>query len=275
MSLPPEQSARVDGMTITYREAGSGFPLVLVHGMGGGSAAWEAQYESLSDRYRVIGWDGPGFGGSDEFDDERPLVDDYARVLAGFFDALDIERAHLAGHSFGGILICAHARRHPDRVAGLALLQAVVGHMALDWTPERRAETEQNRHGEIAAVTRDEFARIRAKSAMADGTPDDMIERAARISYSTRPRGYLQQWAAMFQANIFDELADGIDAPSLFVSGGQDATSTGAARDRIKAAMPGIRTAEIAHSGHVIYMEAADELNILLGEFFDSQGDTP
>ncbi|MBT6428599.1 MAG: hypothetical protein HOK30_13110 [Rhodospirillaceae bacterium] len=110
---------------------------------------------------------------------------------------------------------------------------------------------------------------------MADGTPDDMIERAARISYSTRPRGYLQQWAAMFQANIFDELADGIDAPSLFVSGGQDATSTGAARDRIKAAMPGIRTAEIAHSGHVIYMEAADELNILLGEFFDSQGDTP
>ena len=77
------------------------------------------------------------------------------------------------------------------------------------------------------------------------------------------------------QPKAIDELADGIDAPSLFVSGGQDATSTGAARDRIKAAMPGIRTAEIAHSGHVIYMEAADELNILLGEFFDSQGDTP
>lgn len=275
MNSPPKQSIQVNGMTITYREAGSGFPLVLVHGMGGGSAAWEAQYNALADRYRVIGWDGPGFGGSAEFDDDRPVVADYTRVLAGFLEALEVERAHFAGHSFGGILICAYARRHPDRVAGLALLQAVVGYQALDMTPERRAEMEQSRHDQIESLTPEQFARIRAESAMADGTPEDMIERAARISYSTRPRGYLQQWAAIFQANIFDELAGGVSAPSLFVSGGQDATSTGAARDRIAAAMPGIKTADIAHSGHVIYMEAAEELNALLGEFFDAQGTTP
>lgn len=262
-------------MTITYREAGSGFPLVLIHGMGGGSAAWEAQYDGLSDRYRVIGWDGPGFGGSDEFPNDRPVVADYARVLAGFLDALDIERAHLVGHSFGGILICAHARRQPGRVASLALLQAVVGYQALDMTPERRAEMEQSRHDQIASMTPGQFARIRAESAMADGASEDMIKRAARISYSTRPRGYLQQWAAMFQADIFDELAAGVTAPSLFVSGGQDATSTGAARDRIAAAMPGIQIAEVARSGHVIYMEAAAELNSLLGDFLDAQGNTP
>ena len=272
MSLPVEQTIDIDGMAITWREAGSGFPLVLVHGMGGGSAAWQAQYAGLSGRYRVIGWDGPGYGRSDEFADERPLVADYARVLAGFLDGLGIERAHLAGHSFGGILVCAHARRHADRVASLALLQAVVGYQALDMTPERRTELENKRHDDIAAVTREEFALIRARAAMADDADEEMIERAARVSYSTRPRGYLQQWAAMFQADIFDELDGGVVAPSLFVSGGRDGTSTAEARDRIAAAMPGIQTADVPRSGHVIYMEAADELNHLLGEFLDAQG---
>lgn len=275
MSLPAEKQIQIDGMTITYREAGTGVPLVLIHGMGGGSAAWEAQYEGLADRFRVIGWDGPGYGGSGEFTDDRPVVAGYARVLAGFMDGLDIGRAHLAGHSFGGILICAYAHRHPDRVASLSLLQAVVGYQALDMTPERRAEMEQSRHDQIAATTPEEFSHIRAASAMADGASEDMIERAARVSYSTRPRGYLQQWAAMFQANIFDELTNDVTVPTLFVSGGQDATSTSAARDRISAAMPGIQTAEIPQSGHVIYMEAAHELNVLLGAFLDSQGSMP
>ena len=48
------------GRTLAWRESGDGVPVVLLHGVGSGSASWEAQLAGLGAAYRVIAWDAPG-----------------------------------------------------------------------------------------------------------------------------------------------------------------------------------------------------------------------
>jgi pimeloyl-ACP methyl ester carboxylesterase len=121
-------------------------------------------------------------------------------------------------------------------------------------------------------MTLEAYARHRAVSALADGAPEALIEKAARVSYSTRPRGYLQQWEAMATANILDELAGGVAVPVLVVAGGADAVASGDSLRDIAAAIPGAELAEFPEAGHVIYMEAAEALNARLAEFLDGVG---
>jgi pimeloyl-ACP methyl ester carboxylesterase len=95
------QRADVGGRTITYRRAGTGPPLLLLHGGWSDSRAWGPQLASLADEFDMIAWDAPGCGGSD--DPTGPMsLDDYADAAAALMSALRIERAHLCGLSFGG-----------------------------------------------------------------------------------------------------------------------------------------------------------------------------
>lgn len=83
----------VDGVRIAYRRAGTGPPVVLLHGGIGDSRKWVHQLEHLSDRFSLHAWDAPGAGASDDPDEHIFRLPDYADSLAGFIHELDIERA--------------------------------------------------------------------------------------------------------------------------------------------------------------------------------------
>ncbi len=132
MTTPELKTADIGTGGISYREKGSGTPLVFVHGLGGCSEAWETQYEGFSDRYQVVGWDMPGYGGSTRFDSETPAIADYANALARFADALELERMHLVGHSIGTMIATAFHKNHGGRLLSLTLTQAVTGSGMMD-----------------------------------------------------------------------------------------------------------------------------------------------
>ena len=268
MALPELKRADLGDISIAYREAGAGAPLVLIHGMGGNSAAWENQYDAFADRYRVIGWDGPGYGQSGEFADDRPVIADFVAVMAAFLDALGVEEAHLAGHSLGGIIVSAFNRAHGDRVRDLVLIQAVTGYGRED--AERRAARNHERKAELDGMSDAAFARHRAKRALAPGALEDLVEHAATVSYAIRPRGYLQAWHALTAADIFAEL-DGIDKPVMFVAGEYDRVAGEADCRAIADAIPGARFHVISGAGHVPHFEAPEELNRLIDAFLISQ----
>lgn len=267
MTLPAEKSVDLGPLRLTYRERGSGPALMFVHGMGGGSAAWQAQYDFFAGRCRVIAWDSPGYGGSGGLEADEPAVADYVDMLIRFFDAAGIETAHLAGHSLGGVFVAAFAKRYPERVRSLALLQAVAGYGSRE--PAERQDQIAARRREIEAMTGAAFAELRARSALAPGASKALVARAAAVSYSTPARGYLQQWAALCSADIFGELA-GVDKPAIVIGGEHDKVATQGRLAAIAEAIPGARTRTIAGAGHVIYMEAPDALNACLAEFLDS-----
>ena len=122
-------SARLRFHTIATRrarlstmEAGSGPPVVALHGLGGTKGSFLPTVAALAGEFRLIAVDLPGFGDSD-----KPLRAAYdARYFAGavvdLLDALEIDRAHLIGNSLGGRVALEVGLLHPDRVGGLALL---------------------------------------------------------------------------------------------------------------------------------------------------------
>ena len=83
------RSAEVGGLYVTYREAGVGTPLVLLHGFLCDSRCWMPQLSGVSDRFRVVAWDAPGAGASSDPPDAFTTTD-YARCLAGFLDTITV-----------------------------------------------------------------------------------------------------------------------------------------------------------------------------------------
>jgi pimeloyl-ACP methyl ester carboxylesterase len=102
-------------------ESGSGDPLLLVHGLGTDSSAWDRVTPLLAQRFRVIAVDLPGYSlGSNVA--TVPSGDELAAGLDALLDRLAIESAVVVGHSFGGAVALLTAHYFPTRVAGLALI---------------------------------------------------------------------------------------------------------------------------------------------------------
>ena len=125
------------GAKIHYVEAGSGAPVILIHGLADNVAIWDPVIPALAARFRVIALDQIGFGRSD-----KPLLNYRVSTLVDFLDVflteLKIERASLVGNSLGGWVAAAYALAHPERVERLVLSDAA-GYAALTKTMDSRA----------------------------------------------------------------------------------------------------------------------------------------
>jgi pimeloyl-ACP methyl ester carboxylesterase len=107
---------------LAARDAGSGPAIVLLHGQPGSSADWEPVAAVLEREFRVVVPDRPGYG---DTGGTAHSISTNADAVAGLMDRLDIEKATVVGHSWGGAPALAFANRHPDRVEGLVLVSSV------------------------------------------------------------------------------------------------------------------------------------------------------
>lgn len=122
------------GIRTNYHDAGSGFPVLLIHGSGPGVSAWanwRLVIPELAKRSRVIAPDMVGFGYTDRPPGQRYDMDVWVAQAVGLLDALHIEQADLVGNSFGGALALALAIRHPKRVRRLVLMGSVGVHFPI------------------------------------------------------------------------------------------------------------------------------------------------
>ncbi|WP_040825327.1 alpha/beta fold hydrolase [Nocardia jiangxiensis] len=118
-------TAQVDGLTFNYHEAGTGEPLLLLHGSGPGVSAWSNFRHNLpvfAQRFRTIMPDLPGFGASDlpELAEVYPIA--AARLIARFMDELGIESVSIIGNSMGGAVAAELSALYPERVRRIAIM---------------------------------------------------------------------------------------------------------------------------------------------------------
>jgi haloalkane dehalogenase len=125
--------------TIHYRESGSGDPIVFLHGNPTSSHLWRNVIPRLEDDGRCLAPDLIGMGRSGKPDVAYRFVD-HARYLDAWFDALALSRVTLVVHDWGSALGFHWARRHPERVAAIAFMEAIVKPLTWAEWPEQARE---------------------------------------------------------------------------------------------------------------------------------------
>jgi pimeloyl-ACP methyl ester carboxylesterase len=114
-----------DGAQLSYREAGAGPPVVLVHGSPGDGRAWARVMPKLTERHRVLALDLPGYGGSAAVPAEPQGRTAAMGAAVGALIATCAEPVWLCGHSYGGNVALHAALQEGTRVRGLVLLEPV------------------------------------------------------------------------------------------------------------------------------------------------------
>jgi pimeloyl-ACP methyl ester carboxylesterase len=124
LAAASDQWFRADGVTLRYRDAGTGAPVVLIHGYSTSLETMIPLAEALGPSHRTIAMDVRGFGQSSKFADASrfgpAMVDDVVRLM----DHLKVDRAHLIGHSMGALIAAQVGAKYPDRVRSATLIAA-------------------------------------------------------------------------------------------------------------------------------------------------------
>ncbi|WP_405970512.1 alpha/beta hydrolase [Streptomyces sp. NBC_00988] len=247
------------GQRIHYHEAGSGTPVVLLHGSAVGASAaanWWRTIPALADHARVLAPDLAGYGWTEAPDSGHYGLGAWSEQVGRFMDAVGVESAVLIGNSLGGRIGLQVALDQPDRVLGLVTM----GSPGLN---HRRTEV-VGRHV-APTVTREGIARVMADLA-ADGyrIPDGLVE--FRYRMASRP-GAPERWAevvkardeSVAQAGLTDEQVASVTVPALILHGMQDKVVTVADSLDTARALPNGDLMVFAHCGHWVQLEREDD----------------
>lgn len=264
--IPAQAQVRYLGDRWSYLEAGDrqAAPLLLLHGIGTDAQYFRFQLAGLSARWRVIAWNAPGYGLSDNLRTDQPQAADYAQAVCDFMEALDIGPCVVAGNSFGSAVAQALAILHPRRVRALLLSGTGIGQREL--SPQRRAAFEER------------VSRIRKGAYQyGDRGADHLVGPSAspalrhwltELSRGLQVRGL--ENAAAFRLSSFCSLdqAQALTMPVLMVQGSEDAINPRQDNaDRLLAAVPQAQLQVWQGIGHLPEVEAPGLFNQTLSSF--------
>lgn len=257
-------STEIDGLRIAYWTAGSGQPLLLLHGIGSNGESFAPQLAGLADRFRVIAWDAPGYGGSADHALAKPSPRDYAAVAAGLIAALGLARAHVVGQSLGALVAGALARHHPERVDRLILASPAGGYRLGPDAPYPPAL--QTRLDDMAQLGPTGMADRRARVIAGPNADAATVAAVHRVLAQTRAPGYRQAVELLKQGDL---IADGphIAAPTLVACGDLDTVTPPERSRAIAAAIPGARYRSLGPVGHGCTIEDPAGFNAAVRDF--------
>jgi pimeloyl-ACP methyl ester carboxylesterase len=260
--------ADIAGRSIAYRRSGRGAELLLLHGFTHDSRAWRPQLEGLKDEFTVIAWDAPGAGQS--ADPPEPFhISDWADLLAQFMAVLGVDRAHVVGLSWGGLLAQELYRRFPDRIRSLVLADTYAG-----WSGSLSEQIAEER---LAACLRDsllppeEFVPRYLPGMFGSSATRAVRDELATIISDFHPLGFRLMATELARADT-RELLPRIRVPTLLIWGDEDARAPLTVADQFREAIPDARLSVIRGAGHVSNLERPDEFNAAVREFCRTTG---
>jgi pimeloyl-ACP methyl ester carboxylesterase len=270
-AAPPSEFVAVGGLRIHVRETGpkDGHALLMLHGFGASLHTWEPWAAALSNQFRAIRFDMPGFGLTEpdptgDYSDKRSM-----QLLSALMDKLSIERAVLIGHSMGGKLAWMYAANYPDRVSKLILV-----------SPDG-FESEGFEYGKKASVpmlvrllpyTLPTFM-VRMNLAPAYGDPsaltDDALTRYRDMMLAPGNRAAMIARMEQVELQPPEPHLARIQAPTLLIWGEKDAMiPVGNAKDYTKA-LPDSNVVTLPRVGHLPHEETPDQSIIPVLAFLD------
>ncbi|MEC8983035.1 MAG: alpha/beta fold hydrolase [Actinomycetota bacterium] len=259
----------VDEHPIAWREAGTGDVVLFLHGLGHSRIAWDRQLEDLSDRWRCVAWDLPGFGASEPLEDMTfPAI---ANAAIALLDRLGADSAHLVGLSFGGQHALHVALDHPERVRSLVLADTspVFG---LDGTT-REEWIDQRLEPLRAGLTPADIAESVMVGVSGPGFSGPDFDLAVAAMERLTPGAYEDAVRCLPDHDVRDALAT-IGVPTLVVVGELDPSTPPNVARLLAAGIPNASFVEMPGIGHLTPNEAPQEFNRLVREFLEAQEPT-
>ncbi len=244
------EKVNVNRIHLAYERRGQGRPLVLLHGFPLDHHLWDDVAPLLEDSFDIIVPDLRGFGNSTMIESALSM-DDYASDIASLLDHLNIQKAAIVGHSMGGYVALAFARRYPERVSGLGLVSSQL----LADPPERKegryksaADVEANGIGSVVEALAPKF------------TTDQKLQAYARESMQRQqPAAYIGALKAMAERADSTPLLSSFHFPVVIVHGDSDSLIPIDRAREVKQALPQAHLVEIQGAGHMPMMEAAEK----------------
>jgi len=246
----------VDGITLAYVDEGSGDPVVLLHGWGGQAVSMMPLIVGLRDRYRVLAFDLPGFGGS-----SPPPVPwgtpEYAAFVERAVTSLGITCATYIGHSFGGRIAICLAARSPEAVQALVLIDAA---------GIRPSATFRWRLRQLVYKTARTVLRLPILGAHGPALRERLAMRFGSADYRAMA-GVMR--ASMVRTVNLDLTAclGAVNAPTLLLWGEKDTATPLADGRKMEQLIRGSRLIVVAGAGHFSYLDSPAFVNAVVGAF--------
>ena len=275
-----EHAVTVDGKSIFVSEAGTGQPIVLLHGGGPGASGvsnYSRNIDALAAHYRVIVPDMPGYGRSAKGVDHDDPFGYLADMIRGMLDELGIGTAHLVGNSYGGAAALRLALDTPPRV-GKLILMGPGGIGTTRGLPTAGLKSLLSYYGGDGP-SRDKLATFIRNYLVYDGAavPDDLIDLRYRASIDPeviadpplrRPSGLRTLWRMDLTR---DRRLKALETPTLVLWGREDKVNRPAGGPMLFNLLPNAQLVMTPHTGHWMQWERAEFFNRLVIEFLESE----
>jgi pimeloyl-ACP methyl ester carboxylesterase len=260
----------VPGGRLWFETAGSGDPLVLIHGNAGDRRHWDHQLWPLAREYRVIRYDVRGYGNSTVPVEGAPYASH--EDLAALLDHLRIAKAHIAGWSMGCGIAIDFVLAYPERAASLiAVGPWVSGYsspaaekLRADLTAVASAASQQGTQAAVDAWMHAPFFAATVHDSLAGAEFARIASDYSWWAFShTSPQRSLEPAA-------IDRLGT-IKAPTLIMTAEHDILACREVADLLDSSVPKSRKVVVAGAGHLLHMEKPEEFNQTLIAFIRSQ----
>ncbi len=257
--------AQVNGIEVHYREAGQGFPIVLIHGFTGNLRNWALQIPVLTREFRTVSLDLRGHGHSQKpTRPEEYTLELMAEDVYGLLQHLGINECYLAGHSMGGMVAQRLLLAQPQPFRALVLVDTAAEVPDGLRTQERARLVEIAREQGMEAVFEEQLK----TSPMADQlrAQPELLEMWRRQFLLTSREAYLYCARAMAERKpLLDELR-AVEVPTLIICGENDEPFVEPSR-RMHERIPHSELVMITGAGHTPQMERTEEFNQALAGF--------
>jgi 2-hydroxymuconate-semialdehyde hydrolase/2-hydroxy-6-oxo-octa-2,4-dienoate hydrolase len=257
-----------EGVETSYLEAGSGPPVLMMHGSGpgvSGTANWQYNIPVLAEKFHVLAPDIVGFGATERPTDIVYSLRAWTDHVWAFLDALGIEKTAIVGNSLGGRIALQMATDRPERISrmvlmgspgvGMSLTEGLQALRAYEPSHDAMRALLRNYFAVDPTLITDELVAIRYEASVADGA----YEAYRAMFFDPRHKGS--------ELGITEEEVRAIATPALLVHGREDKVVPLSVSVSMLDLLPNADLHVFSDCGHWTQIERADEFSALVKDY--------
>jgi 3-oxoadipate enol-lactonase len=254
----------VRGIEIGYDQAGSGTPVVLLHGFPFNRTMWGEQIESLVPRHRVLAPDLRGHGETTATS-APATMEEMARDVSALMEKLNISRAAVCGLSMGGYVAMALYRMFPLRARALVLADTRPGADTEEARANREVQAEKALREGMVGIADAMLPKLLSPKTVARNPA--VVARVREMILKTNPEGAAAAQRGMAQRRDQTSFLSRVVTPALIIAGREDMITPLSESELMHREIGGSRLEVIEDAGHISNMEQPESFNRALTKF--------